>query len=87
MGQNAGFFFKKRTKAHFLREMKENTYKLACCQVENIYRLRDVRGWNIHRLDATQVFKKNDKESDDAWNELVAAPSVAIVGQFLSKTY
>ena len=81
------FFLKKRAKAHFLHEMKENTYKLACRQLEKIYRLRDVKGWNIHRLGASQVFKKNDKESDEAWNELVAGPSVAIVGQSLSKTY
>ena len=70
-----------------ISEMKENTYKLACLRVEKIYRLRDIKGWNIHRLDATQVFKKKGKESDEAWNELVARPSVAIVGQFLSKTY
>ena len=63
------------------------TYKLACRQVEKIYRLRDIKGWNIHCLDATQVFKKKDKESDESWNELVAGPSVAIVGQSLSKTY
>ena len=55
--------------------------------MEKIYRLRDIKGWNIHCLDATQVFKKKDKESDESWNELVAGPSVAIVGQSLSKTY
>ncbi|XP_075640436.1 adenylate isopentenyltransferase 3, chloroplastic-like [Castanea sativa] len=70
-----------------INKMKENTYKLACRQVEKIYRLRDIKGWNIHRLDATQVIKKSGKESDEAWNELVAGPSVAIVGQFLRKTY
>ena len=64
--------------------MKENTYKLACGQLEKINRLRDIKGWNIHRLNAAEVFIKNGKEADEAWKEFVGEPSVVIVGQFLS---
>ncbi|GMY16663.1 adenylate isopentenyltransferase 3, chloroplastic-like [Fagus crenata] len=66
-----------------IREMKENTYKLACRQLEKIHRLQDIKGWNIHRLDAVEVFQKRGKEADEAWKEFVAGPSVAILDQFL----
>ncbi|KAL4603036.1 adenylate isopentenyltransferase 3, chloroplastic-like isoform X1 [Castanea sativa] len=63
--------------------IKENTCKLACRQREKIYRLRNMKGWNMHRLDATEVFRKHGREADKAWEELVAGPSSVIVGQFL----
>ncbi|KAB1204388.1 Adenylate isopentenyltransferase 3, chloroplastic [Morella rubra] len=66
-----------------ITQMKENTSKLACRQLGKIHRLRNIKGWNTHRLDATEVFQKQGKEADEAWKRLVAGPSAHIVGQFL----
>ncbi|KAF3436323.1 hypothetical protein FNV43_RR23415 [Rhamnella rubrinervis] len=66
-----------------IKQMKENTSKLACRQLGKIQRLRNIKGWNLHRLDATEVFRKRGKEADLAWENLVAGPSTEIVGQFL----
>ncbi|GLU03498.1 hypothetical protein SLE2022_206940 [Rubroshorea leprosula] len=64
-----------------IQEIKNNTCKLACRQLEKIHRLKNV--WNIHRLDATEAFRRGGREADEAWNELVAGPSTEIVAQFL----
>lgn len=66
-----------------IEEIKNNNCKLACRQLEKIHRLQDTKGWNLHRLDATEVFRKHGKEADRAWEELVARPGVAIVEEFL----
>ncbi|CAI9107879.1 OLC1v1007353C1 [Oldenlandia corymbosa var. corymbosa] len=67
-----------------IRQTKYNTCKLACRQLEKIIRLRNVKGWKIHRLDATQVFRKQGKEeADKEWENLVAGPSARIVSKFL----
>ncbi|XP_074368310.1 adenylate isopentenyltransferase 3, chloroplastic-like [Apium graveolens] len=65
-------------------EVKNNTCKLACRQLEKIYRLRNNKGWKVHRLDATDAFLKHGKESDRAWDEFVAEPSMVIVSRFLN---
>ncbi|XAR61225.1 adenylate dimethylallyltransferase (ADP/ATP-dependent) [Bertholletia excelsa] len=64
-------------------EIKSNNCKLACRQLEKIYRLRNVKGWKLHRLDATGVLLKRGKEADQAWETLVAAPSYMILNRFL----
>ncbi|KVI03937.1 adenylate isopentenyltransferase 3, chloroplastic-like [Cynara cardunculus var. scolymus] len=66
-----------------INETKINTCKLACQQLRKIHRLRNTKGWKIHRLDATKVFQQNGKEADEAWSELVAGPGSAIVSQFI----
>ncbi|KAL2485858.1 Adenylate isopentenyltransferase 3 [Abeliophyllum distichum] len=75
------------TRARILEEsinmIKFNTSKLACRQVEKIYRLRDVKGWKVHRIDATDVFRRRGREADEAWKNLVAGPSTMIVSRFL----
>ncbi|CAA2995938.1 adenylate isopentenyltransferase 3, chloroplastic-like [Olea europaea var. sylvestris] len=75
------------TRARILEEainmVKFNTSKLACRQVEKIYRLKDVKGWEVHRIDATDVFRKQGKEANEAWENMVAGPSIAIVSRFL----
>ncbi|KAG8389371.1 hypothetical protein BUALT_Bualt02G0222300 [Buddleja alternifolia] len=63
--------------------IKLNTNRLACRQIEKIHRLRNMRGWKIHRLDATDVFRKRGGEAAAAWENLVAAPSTAVVSRFL----
>lgn len=76
-----------KTRARILEEainmIKFNTSKLACRQVEKIYRLRDVKGWKMHRIDATDVFRKQGREADKAWENLVARRSTMIVSKFL----
>ncbi|TXG63606.1 hypothetical protein EZV62_010600 [Acer yangbiense] len=66
-----------------IQEIKKNTCKLACRQLEKIHRLRNIKGWNIHRLDATEVFLRRGKAADEAWTKLVAGPSTALVTKFL----
>ncbi|KAL6214731.1 hypothetical protein ACLB2K_014163 [Fragaria x ananassa] len=65
-----------------INEVKGNTRKLACRQLEKILRLRN-KGWSLHRLHATEVFQKRGKESHEAWDRLVSGPSAMIVRQFL----
>ncbi|KAG2693626.1 hypothetical protein I3843_08G100400 [Carya illinoinensis] len=64
-------------------QMKENTCRLACRQLGKIHQLRNMKGWNMHRFDATEVFQKQGREAEEAWDQLVAGPSAVIVGQFL----
>ncbi|KDP21488.1 hypothetical protein JCGZ_21959 [Jatropha curcas] len=64
-----------------IREIKSNNYKLALRQVEKIRRLKNVKGWNIHRIDATEFFR--NKDDDEMWKTLVGRPSIAIVRRFL----
>ncbi|KAA8550893.1 hypothetical protein F0562_002577 [Nyssa sinensis] len=76
-----------KNKARLLHEaiqaIKYNTCELACRQLKKIHRLRDVKRWKVHRLDATDVFRKSGEEADEAWEELVAGPSTMIVSRFL----
>ncbi|XP_021280953.1 adenylate isopentenyltransferase 3, chloroplastic [Herrania umbratica] len=66
-----------------IQEIKRNTCKLACRQLEKIHRLRNKKNWKIHRLDATEVFLRRGKEADEAWEEFVAGPSTEMVAEFL----
>nr|XP_019708837.1 adenylate isopentenyltransferase 5, chloroplastic-like [Elaeis guineensis] len=77
------------TKARLLElaidEIKANTRKLTCRQLQKIHRLRALPGWDVHRVDATEVFRRGGEEADQSWDELVSRPSIEIVGQFLSQ--
>ncbi|XP_050364923.1 adenylate isopentenyltransferase 3, chloroplastic [Argentina anserina] len=81
-----GPFLDEETRAGLLEQainaVKDNTCKLACRQLEKIRRLRN-KGWSLHQLDATEVFRNNGKESHEAWDRLVSGPSAMIVRQFL----
>ncbi|OVA05521.1 tRNA isopentenyltransferase [Macleaya cordata] len=66
-----------------INQIKVNTCNLACRQLQKIYRLRTLPGWNIHRIDATDVFLANGRDMGDAWEKLVAGPSTMIVAEFL----
>ncbi|KAK9055784.1 hypothetical protein SSX86_026869 [Deinandra increscens subsp. villosa] len=70
-----------------INETKMNTCKLGRRQIEKIHRLIQVKGWEIHRLDATEVFQKKGREADEAWEELVARPASLIVDDFLFGNY
>ncbi|XP_031263789.1 adenylate isopentenyltransferase 3, chloroplastic [Pistacia vera] len=66
-----------------IQEIKDNTCELACRQLKKIHRLRTVKGWNIHRIDATEVFRKRGKAADEAWEKRVVVPSTTLVAEFL----
>ncbi|CAK9310004.1 unnamed protein product [Citrullus colocynthis] len=66
-----------------ISKVKEHTCKLALRQLGKIQRLRNIKGWNIHRLDATEAFTKQGKEAEEAWNKLVTLPTTTIIDQFL----
>ncbi|XP_073287385.1 adenylate isopentenyltransferase 3, chloroplastic-like [Primulina huaijiensis] len=63
--------------------IKTNTSNLARRQLEKINRLRRLKGWKVHRLDATEVFRKRCGEADEAWEHLVTGPGAALVSEFL----
>ncbi|XP_042455398.1 adenylate isopentenyltransferase 5, chloroplastic-like isoform X1 [Zingiber officinale] len=64
-------------------EIKANNCKLTCCQLEKIRRLASLSGWNLVRVDATEVFRKKGAEADSAWAAQVVSPSIQIVSKFL----
>lgn len=64
--------------------IKNNTCELSLRQLQKIQRLNRMWNWSIHRIDATQVFFRQGKEADDAWERLVAGPSSMIVDRFLN---
>ncbi|KAJ6850217.1 adenylate isopentenyltransferase 5, chloroplastic-like [Iris pallida] len=77
------------TKARLLRsaldEIKSNTRKLACRQLQKICRLSTLPGWDVRRVDATEAFLKqgNKCEFEEAWERTVRVPSIEIVYNFL----
>ncbi|MCL7029654.1 hypothetical protein MKW94_008458 [Papaver nudicaule] len=64
-------------------EIKINTCTLTMRQLHKIYRLRSLPGWNIHRVNATEVFLLDGRDVDDAWDKIVVAPGTMIVAKFL----
>ncbi|XP_010024423.2 adenylate isopentenyltransferase 5, chloroplastic [Eucalyptus grandis] len=76
-----------RTRAKLLKEaverIKANTCALACRQLEKIERLKSNWDGEMNRIDATEVFQKEDKEADEAWARLVAGPCTVILCKFL----
>lgn len=64
-------------------EIKDNTYKLACRQLQKIQRLRDFWGWHLHHIDATEAFLKHGQEANEAWERLIVGPSSMVVRRFL----
>lgn len=70
-----------------VREMKENTRKLAGKQLGKIERLRNVKRWKMQRVDATPVFRARGgmMEDDEVWKKVVTEPSVMMVDRFLHK--
>ncbi|XP_050218830.1 adenylate isopentenyltransferase 5, chloroplastic [Mercurialis annua] len=76
-----------RTRARFLEsaiaKIKENTCMLSCRQLQKIHRLRNRWSWNMHRIDATEVFVRNGEEAEEAWERVVARPGNMMIEQFL----
>ncbi|KAG7602774.1 Adenylate isopentenyltransferase 5 [Arabidopsis thaliana] len=67
-----------------IEKIKENTCLLACRQLQKIQRLYKQWKWNMHRVDATEVFLRRGEEADEAWDNSVAHPSALAVEKFLS---
>lgn len=78
-----------RTKARLLRtaiaRIKENTCLLARRQLQKIHRIHSQWGWHVGRLDATEAFLKrgDDREAEEAWDNLVAGPGTTFLARFL----
>uniref|UniRef100_A0A0D9WWT2 Adenylate isopentenyltransferase n=1 Tax=Leersia perrieri TaxID=77586 RepID=A0A0D9WWT2_9ORYZ len=64
-----------------VEEIKANTRRLSCRQRAKILRLE--RMWRVRRVDATEAFRRSGDDADEAWERLVAAPSIDIVRSFL----
>ncbi|XP_042488887.1 adenylate isopentenyltransferase 5, chloroplastic-like [Macadamia integrifolia] len=64
-------------------KIKANTCSLARHQLSKIHRLRDLLGWCIHRIDATEMFLRRGEETDVAWEKQVMGPAASIVWSFL----
>lgn len=70
-------------------EIKANTCRLACCQLEKIHRLRGIPGWSLRRLDVTRVLTlKVDKVKDagaerSSWQVDVFGPAASAVEIFM----
>ncbi|KAL1547272.1 adenylate isopentenyltransferase 3, chloroplastic-like [Salvia divinorum] len=71
-----------RALAAAIDAIKMNTSRLACRQLEKIRRLRNTRDWRMHRLDATEVFRKRGGEAEAAWDSVVATTAEAVVSRF-----
>ncbi|CAN8244090.1 unnamed protein product [Cochlearia groenlandica] len=65
-------------------KIKDNTCLLACRQLQKIQRLYKQWKWNMHRVDATEVFLRRGEEAEEAWENTVARPSVLAVERFLN---
>ncbi|KAF9604677.1 hypothetical protein IFM89_009113 [Coptis chinensis] len=66
-----------------INDIKLNNCNLACRQRQKILRLRGLPGWNMHRIDATDVLLTRGRNANEAWEKYVARPSAMIAGQFL----
>ncbi|XP_072997602.1 adenylate isopentenyltransferase 5, chloroplastic-like [Typha latifolia] len=71
-----------------IEEIKVNTCKLTCCQLQKIHRFCSMDRWEVHRVDATRFFlNKRDglEEEEEVWEKVVGIPSTMIVGEFLNR--
>ncbi|KAK4492541.1 hypothetical protein RD792_003353 [Penstemon davidsonii] len=66
-----------------LDQIKSNTSKLACKQVDKINRLRNTKSWRVRRLKATDVLRRRGGDAEAAWEDMVAGPGVDAVRRFL----
>ncbi|CAN6481963.1 unnamed protein product [Victoria cruziana] len=67
-------------------QIKANTRRLTHNQLRKIRMLRDIYGWDLHRLDATGAAENSGQMSRDIWECQVVRPSINIVGRFLLKS-
>ncbi|KAF8044797.1 hypothetical protein N665_6759s0001 [Sinapis alba] len=70
-----------------IKKIKNSNCLLASRQYQKIQRLYKQWKWNMHRLDATEVFLRRGEEADDAWEDKVARPSALAVHRFLNYSH
>ncbi|VFR02115.1 unnamed protein product [Cuscuta campestris] len=85
------------TQAALLKEALDEVTVNACAlvtrQLENIKRLRDVRGWKLHRVEATEVIRMmaagggGGSKVEEMWVNEVVGPSATIVTRFLHNSF
>lgn len=63
-------------------DIKKNTRNLVHRQMQKIRDLKDLWGWNLHHIQATEAFLKQGKASHEAWERLVVSSSVRILTEF-----
>lgn len=66
-----------------IQEIKANTHKLACRQVEKILMLPEDLGIELLRLDATAVFEAGGERAAEEWEKVVLEPSMGALSRFL----
>uniref|UniRef100_A0A0E0D0T0 adenylate dimethylallyltransferase (ADP/ATP-dependent) n=1 Tax=Oryza meridionalis TaxID=40149 RepID=A0A0E0D0T0_9ORYZ len=68
-----------------VREIKDNTYRLAATQVAKIRRLSALDGWDVRRVDATAVVARMAEGAPhrETWEAVVWKPCEEMVGRFL----
>ncbi|CAI9769187.1 unnamed protein product [Fraxinus pennsylvanica] len=85
---------KKLVLENVIEKIKKNTCKLVFRQLDKIERLKNELNWNIHRIDATPVFKIYVKEEasnarnqgvNDAWMESVVKICFGILTDFFGE--
>lgn len=68
-------------------KVKRNTQNLSDRQRKKIRRLKELRNWNIHRIDATAAFSVKGKDSRHVWEKQVVDRSKMIVDDFCNTKY
>ncbi|KAK6146198.1 hypothetical protein DH2020_020067 [Rehmannia glutinosa] len=81
-------FVEGETRANLLKaaidEIKENTCKLCCRQLEKILMIAEQLKWRINRLNATEAFLiRQGRDAAEAWEMSVVGPSTKILSNFL----
>ncbi|CAN6234865.1 unnamed protein product [Urochloa humidicola] len=77
-----------------VREIKENTFRLARKQAEKIRRFSKLDGWDVRRVDVTPVIKRKadgggeacQHEEEETWKKVVWEPAEEMVRAFLEET-
>ncbi|XP_040378806.1 adenylate isopentenyltransferase 5, chloroplastic-like [Oryza brachyantha] len=69
-----------------VRDIKDNTFRLAAAQVAKIGRLSTLDGWDVRRVDATAVFTRMAEGAPhgETWEAAVWKPCEATVNRFLA---
>nr|XP_010938767.1 adenylate isopentenyltransferase 5, chloroplastic-like [Elaeis guineensis] len=68
-----------------LDEIKANTCKLTCIQLQKILRFCTLPGWDLHRVDATEFFLRRGQDGEaEEWEKVVGSPCKEIVQKFLT---
>ncbi|KAG1371018.1 putative adenylate isopentenyltransferase 5, chloroplastic-like [Cocos nucifera] len=66
-------------------EIKANTCKLTCIQLQKILRFCTLPDWDLRRVDATEFFLRRGQDGEaEEWEKVVGSTSKEIVHKFLT---